>query len=160
MEQALPQPRPERAGPLAGARARRPAAFALVLETFDVGINDRMGLAFDDHVSARAQWGQWTSGAFLECTGNQHRRPVPFRVDQKRRGDFCGTLTRAIHRSTHSTNAGGTSFRTIMTRRIRSSRRSVAMPSRAAATVGYRAHTSAIPVADPRLIVGISLNIA
>jgi len=45
-----------------------------------------------------------------------------------------------------------------MTRRIRSSRNSVAMPSRAAAMVGYRAHASAIHVAEPRLIVGINLN--
>lgn len=79
----------------------------------------------------------------------------------KNRGDvFRGTLTHTIHRSTHSTNAGGISFRTIMTRKIRSSRNSVAIPTRAAAMVGYRAHTSAIPEADPRLIVGISLNMA
>ena len=80
-------------------------------------------------------------------------------MDKNRRGVFRSTPTGAIHRSTHSTNAGGTSFRTIMTRKIRSSRNSVAMPSRAAAMVGYRAHASAMPLADPRLIVGISLNI-
>jgi hypothetical protein len=103
MEQALPQSRPECAGPLAGARARRPAAFALVLETFDVGTNDRMGLA-GDRVSARAQWGE--AARFSNAPGIGTGDPVPFRVPQKRRGDFCGTLTRAIHRSTHSTNAG------------------------------------------------------
>ena len=113
----------------------------------------------EEEVEARAQWGGWAS-AFLECTRDHHRRAAPFRVDKKGRGVFRRTLTRATHRSTHSTNAGGISLRTIVTRRIRSSRNSVAMPSRAAATVEYRAHTSAIAVADPRVIVGISLNMA
>jgi hypothetical protein len=160
MEQALPEARPECPGPPARARARRAAAVVLVLQTFEFRSNDRMRMVGDDDVSARAQWRDWASDAFLECTRNQHRRAAPFRLDKKRRGVFRRTLTRAIHRSTHSTNAGGISFRTIMTRKIRSSRNRVAMPSRAAAMVGYRAHTSAIPVADPRLIVGMSLNMA
>jgi hypothetical protein len=159
MEQAVPQPRPDCPGAPSDTRAGCAAAFALVLAVFDVGSHDGMCVAGDD-VRASALWGGWPSGAFLECTRDQHRPPTPFRLDKKRRGVFGGTLTRASHRSTHSTNAGGTSFRTIMTRRIRSSRNRVAMPSRAAATVGYRAHTSAIPVDDPRLIVGISLNMA
>jgi hypothetical protein len=160
MEQALPQPRTKCPGPPAGARARRAAAFALVFQTSEVGSNHRMRVVGDDHVRARAHWGGSARGALLECTRDQHRPPAPLCLDKKRRGVFRRTLTRAIHRSTHSTNAGGISFRTIMTRRIRSSRNSVAMPSRAAATVGYRAQTSAIPVDDPRRIVGISLNMA
>jgi hypothetical protein len=129
-----------------------------VLETLAFGRNERLHVVGDDHVGARARSRGWASGAFLECTRNQHRGAAPLRPDQQRRGLFRRTLTRATHRSTHSTNAGGTSFRTIMTRRIRSSRNSVVMPSRAAAIVGYRAQTSAIPLADPRRIVGISLN--
>jgi hypothetical protein len=159
-EQALPQARRERPGPPAAARARRAAAFARVLETLDVRRNNGVRMVGEDYDSASAQSGSWASGAFLECTRNQHRQAAPCRLDKKRRRLFGRTVTRAIHRSTHSTNAGGISFRTIMTRRIRSSRNSAAMPSRAAAIVGYRAQASAIPVADPRLIVGISLNMA
>ena len=109
MEQALPQPRPECPRPPAGARAWCAAAFALVLETFEVGSTYGMPLVGDD-VRARAQWGGWPSDALLECTGDQHRRPAPFRLDKKRRGAFRRTLTRAIHRSTHSRNAGGRSI--------------------------------------------------
>jgi hypothetical protein len=158
MEQALPQARSECAGPRAGARARRPAAFALVLETFDVGISGGMGVADDDHISTRAQGARWTRGALFECTRDQRRRPGPFRLDEKRRSVFRRTVTRALHRSTHSTNAGGMSFsddhdaqNPIVAQQCRDA-------SSAAAMVGYRAHTSATPVADPRLIVGISLN--
>ena len=43
---------------------------------------------------------------------------------------------RVSHRSTHSTNAGGISLRTIITRAMRSSCRSVAVPSLAASSVG------------------------
>jgi hypothetical protein len=157
MEQAVPQPRPECPGPSARARARRAAAFALVFETFAIGSNRWMRLVGDEHVRARTRW-RGASGAFLECTRDQHGQPGPVRLDKTRRGGFRRTLTRGTHRSTHSTKAGGISLRTIITRRIRSSRNRVAMPSRAAATVGYRAHASAIPVADPRLIVGITLN--
>jgi hypothetical protein len=39
------------------------------------------------------------------------------------------------HRSAHSTYAGGISLRTIITRKMRSSWRSVAVPARAASTV-------------------------
>jgi hypothetical protein len=130
LEQAV-QPRPERPGPPAGARARRAAAFALVLETLDVGRNNGMRVVAD-HFRPRAQSGDWTSGAFLECAGDQHRRPAPFRVDEKRRGVFRRALTRATHRCPHSTNAGGISSRPYL----------------------------AIPMADPRLIAGIILNMA
>src|SRR5712692_5444319 len=46
-----------------------------------------------------------------------------------------------------------------MTRRMRSSLRSVVTPTRAASRVGYRAHAGASSEAEPRLIVVISLNI-
>ena len=68
-------------------------------------------------------------------------------------------LTESNYFSTHSTNAPGTSLRTTMTRRTRSSRRSSAAPVRAASTEAYRAQACGIPEADPRLIVVTSLNI-
>jgi hypothetical protein len=63
------------------------------------------------------------------------------------------------HRSTHSTNAGGISLRTIITRTMRSSWRSVVVPRLADSSVGYRADAADKFVAVPRLIVAISLNI-
>src|SRR6185312_4395522 len=62
------------------------------------------------------------------------------------------------HRSIHSTNAGGTSLRTTMTRRTRSSRSKSAAPVLAASMTPYRAHAAGIPEDDPRRIVAISLN--
>jgi hypothetical protein len=86
------------------------------------------------------------------------RTTFPYRLLQTRRGVCRLGRGFEVHRSAHSTKAGGTSLRTIMTRSTRSSRRSVAVPRRAAATVAYRADDSANPDADPRLIVVISLN--
>jgi len=64
------------------------------------------------------------------------------------------------HRSTHSTNAGGISSCTIITRAIRSSRSSGSAPRRAASTVEYRVHAAERDDADPRLTVVISLNMS
>jgi hypothetical protein len=160
MEQAAPQPRPERPSPPAASLARCAPAFALVLETLLIGCRDCRPSAGGRVNRHRWERGRSTTDPHVECTGNHRRRAVPLRVDEKRRGVFRSTLTGAIHRSTHSTNAGGISFRTIMTRKIRSSRNSVETPTRAAAMVAYRAHASAMPLADPRLIVGISLNMS
>ena len=81
--------------------------------------------------------GQWTGG-------QASTRLVRAR-DQRGAADPCRLLkdrfrrpgqSLSTHRSVHSTNAGGISLRTIMTRRMRSSRSRVADPSRAASTVG------------------------
>jgi hypothetical protein len=62
------------------------------------------------------------------------------------------------YRITHSTKVGDNSFRTIMTRWTRSSRRSVATAARAASMSGYCAHAAGSWQAVPRLTVVISLN--
>ena len=137
MEQAIPQPRPERPWPPAASLARCAPAFALALETFLIGCHDCPRVA-NGNLASRHRWQRRrsTTEPRFECTRNHYRRAAPFRMDKNRRGVLRSTLTGAIHRSTHSTNAGGISFRTIMTRKIRSSRNSVAMPTRAAPMVG------------------------
>src|SRR5689334_4290100 len=94
--------------------------------------------------------------AALNDAGAAPRREMP--LDPRRaRSD---RRPPEIHRSAHSTNAGGTSLRTIITRKMRSSWSSAALPARAASSVAYRADAAASPVADPRLIVAMSLNIS
>jgi hypothetical protein len=142
MQEAEPQSPAGRPATTAATLARRAAALALVLDPFTIQGRawGRIDMGRGSQVRSLDR-SSGVGGASLECAGNH----------------LAGILRR--HRSTHSTNAGGTSLRTIMTRKTRSSRNSAAMPTRAAARVGYRAQAAARPVDDPRLMVVISLNI-
>jgi hypothetical protein len=142
VEEAEPQPPTDRPATPAAALARRAAALALALEPFTIEWRGRRRVAMGRGSQARG---------LDRPSGGRARAPL-----ESARNHLASILR--IHRSAHSTNAGGSSLRTIMTRKMRSSRNSVAMPTLAAATVGYRAQAAARPVDDPRLIVVISLN--
>jgi len=134
MEHALPESGTEGSAPPARALARRAAAFARVLETFAVSRCTR--IARDSRVNPLTRWSGWSAGVYLEGTGNQYWRAVASSLLKVRNGVFRLRRRFGFHRSIHSTNAGGTSLRTIITRRMRSSRSIVAVPTRAASTVG------------------------
>src|SRR5438093_15519 len=127
------------------ALARRPAPLTLVLELRAIGLD--AWRVRRRRVGKDSRWASdWVARPRFAGARNHHGVAVALRLLKPHGGRFGRGLR---HRSAHSTNAGGTSLRTIITRRMRSSRSSVPVPRRAASTVGYRAHAAARSHADP-----------
>jgi hypothetical protein len=120
----------------AGALARRAASIALVFVTFAIGHTGRLTVMRHRQLGPVGRSGCRKASASLPRARNQHGQSALSCLLKKDRGLFCRRPRHGIHRSAHSTNAGGISLRTIMTRRIRSSRSSVTVPRRASSIVG------------------------
>jgi hypothetical protein len=130
MYHAPPEAREDRGLTRVCTLTRRAAALALEYQSFATGDDGRTTVTFIGRAVPRI------APPRFQRTRNRHGRAAPSRLLKKRRGVFCRRSSQEFHRSTHSTNAGGISLRTTMTRRMRSSRSSVTVPTRAASIVG------------------------
>ncbi len=154
-ERPLPESGNPRGAP-SSSRAGCAAAFAFVFDASAIANGVRIGARSDCDRGRLGVCSIVRPYSRLERARNQHGESVA-RSIMKPRSRVFGR-SQLGHRSTHSTNAGGMSSRTIITRTTRSSRISGSAPLRAASMVGYRVHAAASPDADPRLIVTINLS--
>ena len=110
------------------------ASFAFVLQSFTIAQDRALRARRHRHGGGVRRNGGMADTRF-QGPRNHDPPSAVRRLLNNRRGVFCRSGTVETHRSAHSTNAGGISSRTIITRKMRSSWSSVAVPARAVSRV-------------------------